>query len=178
MLSVEVVSVPVERIEADVVVVGCLSDERPLRGAAARADWRLCGALSHLIVEGGLAGAVGEAALLSSPGGLRAPRLLALGLGPRGRRPAERLEAYAADALARLVRLRAETPALALLPLDHGSLEVQLEGVLTGLAEAVGTLEAPLVLRLVVGRDAADQLHDALEHLAGQHWPDGLELRH
>ena len=37
---------PIERIRADVAVVPLFAGERPLRAAAGRVDWRLCGRLS------------------------------------------------------------------------------------------------------------------------------------
>jgi hypothetical protein len=59
------------------------SDERPLRGAAGLADWRLSGRLSRLIVAGRFTAASGES-LLMPPAGARLPfaRLLLFGLGP------------------------------------------------------------------------------------------------
>lgn len=58
------------------------SDERPLRGAAGLADWRLCGRLSRLIKRDKLSGKPGEKLLL--PPGRRLPfaRILLFGLGP------------------------------------------------------------------------------------------------
>jgi leucyl aminopeptidase len=72
-----------ERIEADVAVAGFFLDERPLRGAAGRADWRLCGVISELVGDGRLRGKVGEATLVPSMGRLGAERVLLLGLGRR-----------------------------------------------------------------------------------------------
>lgn len=74
---------PFERIEADLAVAGFFLDERPLRGAAGRADWRLCGAITELVGRGRLRGKVGEATLVPSMGRLAAERVLLLGLGRR-----------------------------------------------------------------------------------------------
>ena len=43
---------PIERVRADVAVVPLFAGERPLRAAAGRVDWRLCGRLSHLFARG------------------------------------------------------------------------------------------------------------------------------
>ncbi|RMH36626.1 MAG: hypothetical protein D6689_22150 [Deltaproteobacteria bacterium] len=69
----------------DALVVGFFSDERPLRGAAGLADWRLCGRLSRLIKAGRLSGRRGETLLL--PPGRRLPfaRALVFGFGDSGR---------------------------------------------------------------------------------------------
>jgi leucyl aminopeptidase len=72
---------PFERIEADLAVAGFFLDERPLRGAAGRADWRLCGVVSDLMGCGRLRGKVGEATLVPSMGRMGADRVLLLGLG-------------------------------------------------------------------------------------------------
>src|SRR5690349_4139868 len=57
------------------------SDERPLRGAAGLADWRLCGRLSKLLEGGRVVGAFGESTLL--PGRLLPfEKVVLYGVGP------------------------------------------------------------------------------------------------
>ncbi len=177
-LEVSVVDEGVDQVDADVAVVGCLEDERPLRGAAACADWRLCGAISSLLAAGSLSGQEGEAALFPSGGGVRAPRLLALGLGARGRRRADRLRGFAGDALQRLLGLRASCAALALLPPDYGEVRDQLEELVAGLAAGLADSEvdAQLALRLLVSEDALPEAREALAQLATQHWPEGIHF--
>ena len=68
-LTVELDPGPVERTHADVVVVFFFDSDRPLRGGAGRADWRLCGQLSRLILAGKLTGARGDAVLMPTGGG-------------------------------------------------------------------------------------------------------------
>jgi hypothetical protein len=80
---VELDDKPLEQASADLVVVGVSPDDRPLRGGAGRADWRLCGELWELVTSQKLNGTLGQAALLSAAGSLRSPLLLVLGLGPR-----------------------------------------------------------------------------------------------
>ncbi len=62
------------------VALPFFADERPLRGAAGLADWRLCGRLSRLLGAGRLLGSFGESTLLP---GMRLPfsRLLLFGAG-------------------------------------------------------------------------------------------------
>ncbi|HUM10511.1 MAG TPA: M17 family peptidase N-terminal domain-containing protein [Myxococcaceae bacterium] len=59
-------------------------DERPLAGAAGYVDWRLCGQLSRLLVDGFFKGARGESLLLPSNGRIGPARVVVLGLGPGG----------------------------------------------------------------------------------------------
>jgi hypothetical protein len=80
---VELEDQPLEQVCADLVVVGYSPDDRPLRGAAGRADWRLCGELWQLVTSQKLNGTLGQAALLSAAGPLRSPLLLVVGLGHR-----------------------------------------------------------------------------------------------
>jgi hypothetical protein len=80
---VELDDKPLERVPADLVVVGFSPDDRPLRGSAGRADWRLCGDLWRLVTSQKLRGTLGEAALFTTAGSLRSPLLLVLGLGHR-----------------------------------------------------------------------------------------------
>ncbi len=80
-VRIYVTSRPAEELAADLLVLLCHADERPLRGGVGRADWRLCGQLSKLLVEGVISGSVGERALLPGGGTLRTPRVLLLGLG-------------------------------------------------------------------------------------------------
>jgi hypothetical protein len=65
----------------DVLVVSTFADERPLRGAAGLADWRLCGRLSRLIKTEKASGARGESLLLPPGKRLRFDRVFWFGLG-------------------------------------------------------------------------------------------------
>jgi hypothetical protein len=73
-----------EEASADALLLTFFRDERPLRGAAGLADWRLCGRLSRLIKLGRLRGERGETLLM--PAGFRLPfrRIILFGLGGAG----------------------------------------------------------------------------------------------
>ena len=66
---------------AESLVLSFFSDERPLRGVAGLADWRLCGRLSRLIMAGHCSGERGERMIM--PAGPRLPfeRIFLFGLG-------------------------------------------------------------------------------------------------
>ncbi|GAB4515371.1 MAG: hypothetical protein Tsb0020_33950 [Haliangiales bacterium] len=70
-----------DEVDSGSLLVTFFSDERPLRGAAGLADWRLCGRLSRLIRRGKMSGADGETLML--PPGRRLPfrSILIFGLG-------------------------------------------------------------------------------------------------
>lgn len=70
-----------DEADTETLLLTFFHDERPLRGAAGLADWRLCGRLSRLIRRGKLSGRRGETLLL--PPGKRLPfrRVMLFGLG-------------------------------------------------------------------------------------------------
>ncbi len=111
---VELDANPLERVTADLVVVGFSPDDRPLRGSAGRADWRLCGELWRLVTSRRLNGMLGHAALLSAAGSLRSPLLLVLGLGHRAELAIETWRDLGRDVVRRALDLRVNRVALGL----------------------------------------------------------------
>jgi hypothetical protein len=65
----------------DCLVLPVFKDDRPLRGAAGLADWRLCGRLSRLISSSRATSEHGETMLLPPGRRLRFNRLMWFGLG-------------------------------------------------------------------------------------------------
>jgi hypothetical protein len=65
----------------DCLVLPVFRDDRPLRGAAGLADWRLCGKLSRLLKANRASADAGEAILLPPGRRLRFRRILWFGLG-------------------------------------------------------------------------------------------------
>ena len=77
------------RIEALCVFIR--QDERPLKGAAGWVDWRMCGKLSQVLLDGFFEGRCLETLLLPSDGMLQSPRLFAFGCGPTAELTSARL---------------------------------------------------------------------------------------
>lgn len=65
----------------DCLVLPVFKDDRPLRGAAGLADWRLCGRLSRLVQANRASADSGETIMLPPGRRLRFSRLLWFGLG-------------------------------------------------------------------------------------------------
>ncbi len=65
----------------DCLVLPVFRDDRPLRGAAGLADWRLCGRLSRLIKANKATADAGETMMLPPGRRLRWKRILWFGLG-------------------------------------------------------------------------------------------------
>lgn len=182
-LYLEVSAAAPERVRADLLAVPIFSDERPLRGAAGRADWRLCGGLSRLMAEGRLGGRPGEAVLAASFGGLAVPLLLALGVGSRSAFDAAGLQAFAGEAVRRALGLRVPTLALPMPAetAEGAGLGEREERLLFGAADALASRHPsrPSELRLVMlVRD--DELPRALELVRTSkpvHMPASVSLR-
>ena len=70
-----------DEVARDCLVLPVFKDDRPLRGAAGLADWRMCGRLSRLLKDGKANAEQGEAMML--PPGRRLPfaRILWFGVG-------------------------------------------------------------------------------------------------
>ncbi|PLX81906.1 MAG: hypothetical protein C0617_15370 [Desulfuromonas sp.] len=81
MTAPDLVEIPIDRIQGEVVAVLYFEDERPPRGPAALLDWRLNGVLTELLVQGRAAGHVGEQILVPNNGKLGADWALFLGGG-------------------------------------------------------------------------------------------------
>lgn len=65
----------------DCLVLPVFKDDRPLRGAAGLADWRLCGRLSRLVRANRASAEAGETMMLPGSHRLRFARILWFGLG-------------------------------------------------------------------------------------------------
>ena len=159
-------------MRADLAVVPLFANERPLRAAAGRVDWRLCGRLSHLFAEGRLSGAVGEAVLLPGGGGICAPRVLGLGAGARESVDADAWAIWVADALARSRGLAAQRAVIAL-----PELEVALGERLLLLAKSLAQVELPSEIEIAPEPVDAPGTADWLRGAARRSRPEGIEIR-
>ncbi|MEE9607811.1 MAG: M17 family peptidase N-terminal domain-containing protein [Myxococcota bacterium] len=169
---------PIERTRAEVAVVTFFAGDRPLRGSAGRADWRLCGRLSRLLAAGDLE-APGDAALIPTCGGLRAPLLLALALGPGDGFDSRHWEEAAEEAVARCLRLDAATIALPLLEAPAGGRELarRVEALVSGAARALAGGSGQIGVRVIAAPREAAQAAKLLESTRPAELPNGVELR-
>lgn len=162
-LCIELDTAALPRVSADLICVGVFEGEQPPRGEAGRADWRLCGLLSELIAAGRLRGARGEAVLVPSFGRLRAPRVLAVGMGPRSALDARRAREAARDGVEHALDLGAGRVVWGA-PGDQ-PLEPWLAPLLEAAAAAVAERRAALRVALRVEPEAraalARSLHEA-----------------
>ncbi|MCE2390073.1 MAG: hypothetical protein J4G09_01150 [Proteobacteria bacterium] len=106
----------VTEVPSETVVVLVPTDERPLRGDAARIDWRLDGQLSELLRLGYASGESGEAVLVPADLPLYAYRVLMVGVGARRKLDIEEgrpLLRAMHSAVSRLISLRSSSGLIA-----------------------------------------------------------------
>lgn len=166
------------RVGAEVAVTGFFRDQRPLRGGAGLADWRLCGFFSRLVAESRAAGEIGDAVLTTTHGRLRAPRLLLVGLGSRQRYGAEAHRSAVERAVARLVDLGAASAALDLpAPGAESDLGALASGIVEGACAALDPHSVRFLLRVVATGGSAGRMRAALEQAALAHPKGATSVR-
>lgn len=89
-------------------------DERPLKGAAGWVDWRMCGTLSRVLMNGFFVGAEADSLLVPTLGRFPVPRVFVIGLGPAKKLGPEALGRVLGKAAEVLQRAKAEAVALEL----------------------------------------------------------------
>lgn len=99
-------------------------DERPLSGAAGFLDWRLCGALSKVLLSGFFVGAPGDKLLVPTDARVPARRVFAIGLGRSQAVTALGLEHALTAAAAMLSKAQVPSVALAF-PMLPGAVAAQ-----------------------------------------------------
>ncbi len=172
---VELEDKPLERVPADLVVVGFSPDDRPLRGNAGRADWRLCGDLWGLVTSRKFDGTLGQTALLSTAGSLRSPLLLVLGLGHRAELVVDTWCELGRDVVRRALDLRVNRAVLGLVS-DAANLGPEGTRALFGGAAAAAAERRAELRVAIVGEGASARLSE-LRSLAQTGLPAGASLR-
>jgi hypothetical protein len=172
---VELDDKPLEQARADLVVVGFSPDDRPLRGSAGRADWRLCGELWELVTSRKLNGTLGQAALLSAAGALRSPLLLVLGLGQRADLAVDTWRELGRDATRRALDLRVNRVVLGLVS-DAANLGPEgTRALFSGALDAAAERSAELCLA-IVGEGGPERLSE-LRSIERAGLPAGTSLK-
>ena len=136
-LSLVIQGRPLERVACDLALAGAFSAERPLRGGAARLDWRLCGLFSDQIRDEFFLGERGEALLVPTTGALYAPRALLVGLGPRDEYGPVIAQSVIAEGMIRCFDLGATRIGMAPLGIASNRLPEYSASVIGGLREAL-----------------------------------------
>lgn len=177
-LRISLETQPFERVEAEVAVATFFESDRPLRGCAGRADWRLCGLLSALLEQGRIAGGVSDALLVPSGGRLRAPLLLAVGLGSAAGFGAARISEAARTALSRVLDLHARSAGCGIPGEWIGAVPARpaAEALARGVLEALAPRGGSFHLTLLVPEASLGRALRGLEAVAGRARAAGIEL--
>jgi len=178
-LAVGVEASRLPHVETDVLVAPFFADDRPLRGPAAWADWRLCGLLDDALASGRLPSGLGQATLAPSAGRLAAKRVLLISLGARAALGFAELRAAATRAAERLAALRAGDVAFAVpgQALTGIVPELAAELVVEAFAEALSRTPRALRLRLVLAEPDAGPALAALRALPTELVAGSVALR-
>jgi hypothetical protein len=178
-LSLEIETARLDQVITDVLVIPFFSCDRPLRGASARADWRLCGLLSECLQREDLTGEWGEAALVPTGGRMRSPILLVMGLGPRSDFGEEILREMARSATLRLLGLRLPIAGITFPDQVASRLDASREAsiAIEGVAAVLSEHQSGLRLRLVVTPEEAGRARSGLLETAGRLSSSELAIR-
>lgn len=159
-LTLKVTTQDVKKVEADALVVGFFEDVRPLKGLAGELDWLLCGALSRLLIEKRLKGAIGDVALLTSQGKLPAAKIFLVGLGPCSGFSVPLLRSAARTAAVSATGAGISRAAMEFLQPQDASYDDSLPAIRDGLAEGSGgrSLSVSLLARDTAAYDRLTRL--------------------
>ena len=80
-MRVGIFSGKLTKLHAEVLVVSCFEDLRPLRGLAGEVDWLYGGIFSTLLMQGKVSGKLGEILLLATQQKMQASKVILAGLG-------------------------------------------------------------------------------------------------
>jgi hypothetical protein len=136
----------IKKLETDAMIVGFHEDVRPLKGTAGALDWLLCGALSHLIIDNKIRGAIGDVALLTTKGKIPATKIFLVGLGPRAGASPANLRNAARTAAASAVNAGVSRAAMDCFPQGDGQDDASLAALWKGIAEGAGARSLEVTL--------------------------------
>ena len=91
-IDIKLTSQPIDCHDIEAIALSFFEDEKPLRGATALVDWRLCGAITRLVHLGRITGTFGEILLMSPQKHFLPSKILVFGLGPSDSFSLEKME--------------------------------------------------------------------------------------
>ncbi|MBI5549276.1 MAG: peptidase M17 [Deltaproteobacteria bacterium] len=141
-----------------------LEDERPLRGLAGLLDWRLCGGLSRILMEGRFVGASGDALLFPARGPVPVNRIFSFGVGRRSGLTSGAFALAVRHGCQALTRAGVKEVALQLPPLDGVE---ELERARTFLAEGATSFKGSRMILFGDARALAKAFSEAARSMKG-----------
>ena len=175
-LSIALFETSLARLRADCAAVGIFREERPLRGGAGVADWRLGGWLSGLLRQQRLGNGGEKWVLIPSRGRLGAPRLLVGDLGDATRFGESTLHRFSSSVARQAVELGCTRVALD--ATNWGRLiaaESAASCVLAGFREALAGRRIQCALLLAVAEMEAGRWRAAMARAVATQAPGELE---
>lgn len=161
-LAVDVIFQDIKAVESDAVVVGFYEDVRPLKGLAGQLDWLLCGSLSQLVIEKRMQGSLGEVALLTNRGKIRAEKIFLVGLGLQSEFSCAALKSAARTIAASIIAAGVKIAALEYFPPVQANYEEGVHVLQEGLKEGAGGHDLSVSL-IATDKAAYDQISRQLQ---------------
>lgn len=136
-MRVGIFSGKLTKLHAEVLVVSCFEDVRPLRGFAGEVDWLYGGIFSNLLMQGKVTGKLGEILLLATQQKMQVPKVILAGLGPSNVYEAADFGRIAKRIAGVMTGFQARECAMELLPPPSRSLDpvLLMESFLKGMEE-------------------------------------------
>lgn len=80
-MRINVFSGKLTKLHAEMLVVSCFEDIRPLQGLAGEVDWLYGGIFSNLLMQNRITGRLGETLLLAAQEKIQIPKIMLIGSG-------------------------------------------------------------------------------------------------
>ena len=80
-MRINIFSGKLTKLHAEVLVVSCFEDVRPLQGLAGEVDWLYGGIFSNLLMQKRITGKLGETLLLAAQEKIQIPKIILIGSG-------------------------------------------------------------------------------------------------
>ena len=122
-MKTKLLSIDIDRIETEVVVLPFFSDEKPLKGAAGLIDWRMRGKISRLISQGRISGDKGESTLFLPDSRISAKKIIMSGLGDSSKFNERELKEAGGKIIQQMLHIDARDFTIAIPPKKLTSLE-------------------------------------------------------
>ena len=153
-------------IETEAVVLLFFQDERPLKGASGMVDWRMCGAISNMILSERISGEKGESILIAPSRKIKGKKILMIGLGISSEIDEEKIRKTGMEVINKLANIGVRNFSIAMPPKQFTSIEVSrmAAAILKGMKEA-GIKDDKMFATLLVEKEDKKEVGLSIDKL-------------
>jgi len=165
-LKLTVSSKDIDSIETSAIVLLFFHDERPLKGSAGLADWRMNGAISRLIISERINGNNGETTLVVPNRRILGDKILMIGLGNSSELTKDKIEEAAESVVDHLVGIGVKDFAIAVPHTGPASLKASeiIEALIRGMKK-INRKPGELTATLQVEKEDLMEVKTTIESL-------------